>query len=321
MATPRPVRIIAHGEKLEPAQLAEAIESITARIGGQPAIELVRSTGPGDIGDLTRAAANDGVARVVAAGGDGTLREVVEGLLSVERSHRPALGVIPLGTANDFATGLGIPSALDQALEVALTSRPRPVDSIRADGESLDVDRLVNVATAGVLSEATAKLPGGLKRALGPAAYAVAAVAASSELDAFELELIGPRFQWVGEAYALAIGNGRLAGGGFVCCPDAAIDDGLLEASVVSSSVGPGDALRIADQRSLAADVDGVVQARGPWFTVRTSRPLHFNFDGEPVRSREVTFEVDGHALRLCSPLAGREGSVSRSPGVAGRTK
>src|SRR3954471_21648594 len=108
--------------------------------------------------------AGRGVECVAPAGGDGTVNDVVNGLDGLD----VPLGIIPLGTANDFARQVGIPSDADHAMDVILQRKPK-----RFDTASLNGRRFLNVSTGGVGAEATAETPASAKETLGPLAYAV----------------------------------------------------------------------------------------------------------------------------------------------------
>src|SRR5215470_4390935 len=118
----------------------------------------------GEARAIAAAAARRGVDVVAAAGGDGTVNEVVNGLDGFD----VPLGIIPLGTANDFARQVGIPADADHAMDVILQRKPK-----RLDTASLNGRRFLNVSTGGVGAEATAETPPDAKEALGTIAYAI----------------------------------------------------------------------------------------------------------------------------------------------------
>src|ERR1700753_270424 len=120
-----------------------------------------------EAGEATASAADAprrGVDVVCAAGGDGTINEVVNGL----DGYDVPLGIIPLGTANDFARQVGIPADSDHAMDVILQRNPRRFDTATLNGR-----RFLNVSTGGIGAEATAETPASAKEALGSMAYAI----------------------------------------------------------------------------------------------------------------------------------------------------
>jgi diacylglycerol kinase (ATP) len=128
----------------------------------------------GDAADLARAAATAGADVVVAAGGDGTLNEVVNGL----DGYDTPLGVIPLGTANDFARQAGIPTDADHAMDVILLRKPARIDTASLNGR-----RFLNVSTGGIGAEATAETPAEMKASLGQLAYAITGLRKLAEFE------------------------------------------------------------------------------------------------------------------------------------------
>ncbi|HKS04393.1 MAG TPA: YegS/Rv2252/BmrU family lipid kinase, partial [Chthoniobacterales bacterium] len=120
-------------------------------------------------GDAQRFVSEAGeVDLLVAAGGDGTLNEVVHGLMTLSEGARPSLGIVPLGTANDFAIGCDIPRDPAKALALCMRGEGVPIDLGKANGHWF-----VNAASSGFAAEITATTSPELKRLLGPAAYTV----------------------------------------------------------------------------------------------------------------------------------------------------
>src|SRR5215471_1181329 len=110
----------------------------------------------------------DEVDLLIAAGGDGTLNEVLHGLMDVSKAARPILGIVPLGTANDFASGCGIPRDAAKALALCMKGEAVPIDVGKANDHWF-----INAASSGFGAEITATTLPELKRLLGPAAYTV----------------------------------------------------------------------------------------------------------------------------------------------------
>ena len=162
---------------------------------------------------------------IVAGGGDGTVNQVVAAALEADPATDCAFGVLPLGTANDFATGLGLPvDDLVAALKLCATGTPRPIDVGRINGRVF-----VNVASGGSVTRITRETDPRAKRLLGGAAYLIAGASRLGELSPMRAAFTADGFSWEGDFIAMAIGNGRLAGGGVPLCADARIDDGRLD--------------------------------------------------------------------------------------------
>lgn len=172
----------------------------------------------------------------------------------------------------------------------------------------------LNMATGGFGSNVTANTSEELKKVLGGAAYLFTGLSRFSELHAAYGELQGPDFYWRGELLALGIGNGRQAGGGRVLCPQALVDDGLLDISIL-----PAPQELVGTLKNLLADGFGIdnmfVRARLPWVEIKVAEGLHINLDGEPLEGDSLRFEAREAALRVHlppnSPLLGSSPAVN----------
>jgi YegS/Rv2252/BmrU family lipid kinase len=159
------IRIILNGKGAANPQVRAAIFQI--RDDGQP-LEVNCTWEGDDASRFAREAMNDGVEVLVAGGGDGTINEVVNGILSTDSSPKMALGVLPLGTANDFARGCGIPLEPFEALKLATEGEPVSIDIPSANGVYF-----ANVASGGFGAEVTVGTNPQLKKAMGGGAYAL----------------------------------------------------------------------------------------------------------------------------------------------------
>ena len=125
----------------------------------------------------------------------------------------------------------------------------------------------------------------------------------------------GPDFAWNGDFIALGIGNGRQAGGGQALCPDASIDDGLLDLTVVpelSGELGETVGTLLTDGRHAALD-RVAVRAQLPWLEIESEQPLTLNLDGEPLES--IRFRVDCVAV-ACACTCRRPARCCGVPGT-----
>ncbi|MFA7096087.1 MAG: lipid kinase YegS [Gammaproteobacteria bacterium] len=257
---------------------------------------------PGEAVAMARDAVRQGADIVVAAGGDGTLNEVVNGVVESGCLPHCAVAVVPYGTANDFAAMCGIdPDEPARALALALENEPVAIDVGRMD------DRLfINVASGGFGAQVTAETSPEAKQMLGGFAYFLKGLASVKNLTARPVEVEAPGTWWQGPALALSVGNGRQAGGGFQVCPGALLDDGLLDVVIVPE-VGTEKLLALArDLLRLGRDsgFEQVVTFRTPRLEVRAPRGLQFNLDGEPVRGERFRFEVLARLLPFCLPAS-----------------
>ncbi|MBI6897038.1 lipid kinase YegS [Pseudomonas putida] len=292
----RKALLILHGKQAGNEEVRAAVGQLRER-GWTLDVRLTWEGG--DAQRLVGEALAAGYGQVVAGGGDGTLRDVAEamGLAATQAS----LALLPLGTANDFARAAGVPLEPQAALDL-LEVPARPIDLGRV-GDQL----FLNMATGGFGSQVTANTSEDLKKVLGAAAYLFTGLSRFSELQAASVELQGPGFQWQGELLALGIGNGRQAGGGHVLCPEATVDDGLLDIGILPAPQEVAGALR-----DLLAGDGLFVRARLPWVEIKGAQGLDMNLDGEPLQAASLRFEAVPQALRVHlptdSPLLSRPG-------------
>ncbi|WP_368562518.1 lipid kinase YegS [Pseudoxanthomonas sp. UTMC 1351] len=316
MTTPH-WRLILNGKSAGDDDLRSAV----GRLREQGLALDVRVTWEG--GDSERYVAEaiaDAVDVIVAAGGDGTLSEVASALAHRDQPAEslPALGLVPLGTANDFAAAAGIPEEPLPALQLINATPALPVDLLRVDADDSSY-WCVNLASGGFGTEVTVETDAGLKKMLGGLAYLITGIAKLGKIEPTRARLQGPDFAWEGDFIALGIGNGRQAGGGQALCPDARIDDGLLDLTVVPELSGEVAAilgtLAAAEGRDAALD-RVAVRAQLPWVELAAEAPLVLNLDGEPVEARRFRIACVPARLRMHLPVDCPLLSAGRSPPV-----
>ncbi len=246
----------------------------------------------GDASRYVEEAIATGVDCILAGGGDGTLGEVAGAI--AERFtgpvRAPSLGLVPLGTANDFATAAGIPTQPLDALLLVAQTPPRPLDMMQVDADG-EVRWCVNMASGGFGADVTVETHDGLKQVLGGLAYLVTGIARLGQFDPIGARISGPDFAWQGEFIALGVGNGRQAGGGHVLCPDARVDDGLLDLTLIpplSGEVVATMTTMVSEGRD-AALARHAVQARLDRLEIEGAQPLTLNLDGEPMQAKRFS--------------------------------
>jgi lipid kinase YegS len=234
---------------------------------------------------------------LVAAGGDGTLNELVNGLMDLSIDARPPLGVVPLGTANDFAIGCGIPRDPEKALALCMEGEAVPIDVGKANK-----NWFLNAATAGFGAEVTATTSPEFKRLLGPAAYTLMGAILAMNVHEYHGRLILPGREITGSSPVAIIGNGRQTGGGVQVAPRARIDDGLLDVLVIRHI--PATALLTAarELQHLSPDGKYISYWQTPWAEVHSEEAIPINLDGEPVRFSSVRYEAVPKAIRFIAP-------------------
>jgi YegS/Rv2252/BmrU family lipid kinase len=273
---------------------------------------ITETEGPGHGVELAREAARSGVRRVVAAGGDGTVHEVVNGLMAAA-GDPPALGLIPIGTGNDFVKMVPGTATPDQAFATLAAGREAPVDVGIAqwDGES---EYFVNAMGTGIDVEVVRQMrrSGWMP---GTMIYLAALVRALVHYRAVPVRIVVDGVEITGSIMILAVCNGPSIGGAFRVCPDARPDDGVLDACIVRE-LPLHRIARVVPRvlRGSHAGQPGVSMHRGTRFILYTDsgRPLPFQLDGE---LREAT---EGAGIEVS--LASRKLNVIRSaPAAAGR--
>lgn len=313
-------RLILNGKSAGDDAVREAVAAARER-----GIALsVRVTWEG--GDAERYVAEaiaDGVDTIVAAGGDGTLSEVATTL-----AHRdepadalPTLGLVPMGTANDFATATGIPDAPGAALALVESAPAVPIDLLKltANGQA---HWAANLASGGFGTQVTVETPEGMKKLLGGLAYLITGMSRLGRIEPLRARLHGPGFQWQGGFIALGIGNGRQAGGGQALCPDALLDDGLLDVTVVpelDGEVGTTLGTLLTDGKHAALD-RVATRVQLPWLEIAADAPLMLNLDGEPVEATGFRIDCVPGRVRMhlppgCALLRGGDAAGAHAAG------
>lgn len=270
----------ARGEK------AQLFRRFLEDIGDQAAFKPTWA--PGVATDLAKAAVEEGFENIIAAGGDGTLNEVLNGIGKAKDGFKKArLGILPLGTINVFAKELGLPEKVDQAWEVVRRGNHRDVDlpyaNFKSDGEQ-QRRYFAQLAGAGLDAEAIALVDWESKRRFRNLAYVFAGVRALFRKQHRIQVTAGDRTE-TGEL--ILIGNGRYYGGRLPVFADARLDDGRIDVCVFPN-VGFHTCLRF-----------------GFWLFVErywTSTPLPC-FQAEKISltsSTDARFEVEGD---LAGPL------------------
>ncbi len=258
---------------------------------------------------LVREALDAGVRRVLVGGGDGTLNIVVKHLLGRDVT----LGVLPLGTGNDFARSLGIAPTLEAACDVIAGGYTARVDVGLANGHPF-----LNAVSLGIASAIARRLTPELKRRVGKLAYPVAAFAEIWEHEPFHVKLVAECAEVELEALQLVVGNGRYHGAGNMVAPDATLDDHRLDAyTIAAPSAGSEDEGtnlgHIRDMGTLARVAmslrRGEHVAHPSVACMRTSRlyveatpPQDVSADGEMIGRTPVRFEIAASALRVFAP-------------------
>jgi YegS/Rv2252/BmrU family lipid kinase len=245
---------------------------------------------------LARQAADAGIHRVLSVGGDGTLHEVVNGI-----QDRPvAIGVLPLGTGNDFARSIGLPHSPEVLLRALARGGTRQIDVGEVHGE-----RYVNIAGVGFDAEVARRVNAMRSKASGTLPYLMTAMDEAFRYQAPALSLArdgGPPDPDC-PLLMVAVGNTSTYGGGMRVCPQAVVDDGLLDVLLVRPLRGWALLAllpRVFLGKHLGSASVSAGRARSLTITGPSDTPLHA--DGELLAGLPATFTIHPQGLSLWSP-------------------
>lgn len=255
--------------------------------------------------ELTERACRQGVDRMVSAGGDGSLNNVLRGALA--SGCDIPIGLLPMGTGNDFARHVGIPEDdLAQALHIALHGKPTPVDVGYCNDQPF-----LNAVVIGQPAEITRQTPAAMKATLGGAAYGIYGLFKLYQSQAVQFDVKGGDWSWSGDALGVAIGNGRFAGGGFAVAPQAALDDGKLDIMIlpdmgVPQAVSTAKTLQTVEyhQDTSAVHQTPVVQYLSREVRIAVEQARGANVDGEPVKGDRFELRIEPQRVRFMMPAS-----------------
>lgn len=180
-------------------------------------------------GDATLAAA-EAIDRkfdiIISSGGDGTLNEVINGM--AEKDFRPPLGILPLGTTNDFARAVGIPRQWEAACDLIINQHTKLIDLGKVNDHYF-----INIAGGGSMTELTYEVPSKLKTMLGQLAYYMKGLEKLPYLRPIKLNMESKELNFNGEAMLFLIANSNSVGGFEKLAPDASISDGYFDVFIL----------------------------------------------------------------------------------------
>jgi diacylglycerol kinase (ATP) len=252
----------------------------------------------GDAVTFAREAAEEGATVVAAAGGDGTLNEVVRGVAEAGALDRVTVGVIPAGTGNNFARHIGIPS-VEEGFDVLEGGEARRLDLGTANDRPF-----VNSCVAGLTADASAETTPELKNSLGVLAYVLTTLRTARSYEGLPLRVTawerGHRSdEWTGDAFLVLVGNGRrfsAEGDGQADMEDGRFEVVIVEDVPVADLVGQAllerlfgeDAAHTTRVRATSLEITGL-----------SPEPVSFSLDGEIIESRTLSLDVRAGALRM----------------------
>ncbi len=233
------------------------------------------TTGAGDATEAARIAIERKYDIVIAAGGDGTIYEVVNGLAEAE--YHPKLGIIPVGTTNDFARAIHVPRSIDEAVDIITAGNTMPIDIGKMNDKYF-----INIAGGGRLTELTYEVPSKLKTMLGQLAYYLKGIEMLPSIKAthVKIEYDGKLFE--GEIMLFLVANTNSVGGFERLAPDASLNDGMFTLLILKKT-NLAEFIRIASLaiRGEHTKDPNVIYVKANRIKVTSTEKMQLNLDGE----------------------------------------
>jgi len=251
----------------------------------------------GDASRFARSAITKGCNYIIAAGGDGTLNEVINGIAA--NASKVQVGLLPLGTGNDFARTLKLPSTIEDNIDILISQRTTAIDLVRIKSDR--VRYLVNVSAAGFSGLVNEKLTPEVKDAWGPLAYVRSAAAALPEMRTYRASIVIDGTERLSiDIYNVIIANGRFVAGGLPVAPKANPRDGLFDVILIRKCSKP-EMVFLAAQMLVGKHLssDAIIWRRAAKISIRSRPKMCFNADGELIGNEPAVFQIMPHALRF----------------------
>ncbi len=279
------------------AGTAQDIALVQSHLQSFEHLTIRETAARGDATRLAQEALADGSELIIAAGGDGTINEVLNGMSS--DWGRATLGILPLGTGNDLARTLAMPTDIAQAATILQAGNVCTVDVVCVESDATRY--FINVSAGGFSGALNEHLTDEIKSTWGPLAYVRSALAALPDLTDYHMTI-----QFDDEepqellAYNVVIANARCVAGGIRIVPEAIVDDGLVDVLVVPAASLPQLALIVPQiVAGRHSDVPELLYRRVRCVRFESQPGMWFNTDGELVGNQPATFTVLPQALRV----------------------
>ena len=296
--------VLIHNPAARRGRSERALPIVTYQLEARGLRYEIRTTrGPGEACELTSAALREGTRLVVAVGGDGTVHEVVNGMIVGDESVEPeaAFGVIPAGGSSDFIKTFGLPHLPAHAVAHLEGSDAFPIDIGKLSYRSKEGRKtryFANISQAGLGADVARRAPC-LPGALGALGYPIAFwmtlsfyTRASATVDLTDRTYEGP-------LYNLVVANGQFFGGGMKVAPKAAPTDGLLDIQIQNPDKHEALALLPKVYRGEHVPHPDIKEFKRAAVGISADRPLTVEADGEVLGHTPATFELLQNALLL----------------------
>jgi YegS/Rv2252/BmrU family lipid kinase len=257
---------------------------------------------PGHGVELAKAAVMAGNTPLIAVGGDGSVSEVVNGLMqSTPPDQYPAgpIGFLPLGTANDLTDVLGIPRELDDAIKVIAGGHTRVIDVGSVNGHIFDNNSAIGLEPMVTIENIRLTWLRGVIR------YMISAIITILKRPTWEAHLIWDTGEYKGSITLVSVGNTRRTGGVFYMTPNASVDDGLLD-FVYAPALGRLRLFQLLPKTQTGAHIDEpeITVHQTKQLTIQTHPPTPIQADGELIATEatEIIYKIIPKALRVYLP-------------------
>ncbi|WP_226673759.1 diacylglycerol/lipid kinase family protein [Rossellomorea aquimaris] len=258
--------------------------------------EVRETKGEGDAKEFAREACDGKLEFVAVLGGDGTISEVINGM--AEQEYRPLIGLIPLGTVNDFARALNIPMNPEEAIDIFKQNHVQRTDIGKINGRFF-----INIVAVGALAEASFSTPIEQKSKLGPLAYIIEGMKKMKEKQPFELSVQSDH-DWEGDALLMLVALTNSVGGMETIAPDAEVNDGMLHVFIIKDIALPQFLLLLPKVLSgELADSEHVHYMKTTKLEASSTYEMIANVDGDEGDKLPVEIENLKQHLDILIPL------------------
>lgn len=286
---------------------------------GRPNVRWVEMSRDVDLVETIEHAIGHGCQTVVAAGGDGTINAIVNALMKTDANRRPAMAIVPIGTANDFAKTLAIPHTIAAVARLIETTSAIPIDVIRIEGMSMK-RYFANIAAGGNCVRVSEAMTDDIKSTWGAFSYVRGAIDILPDMTTYRIRAVldaesdpskadrsrSECSQCVTEllngfdSWAVLVANGRTNAGGIEVAPQASPADSWMDLIFIRDG-NIRDMVDIVSQNLMGnfLQCDQVVFRRARSLTMQSDPPMRFTIDGEVVDEEPVRFVIEPGAIRM----------------------
>ena len=279
-----------------------AAREIRQNLSNRPGTRLCETKTAQEATELVAAHLQKGENQIIAAGGDGTINAVINGMMQL--THDAVLGVLPLGTANDWCASLGVPDDLQAALAMIDQRKATPIDVIELETPNAS-HYFANIATGGNSHRVTDSITSEMKQRWGALCYLRGAIGVLNDLETFDT-----RISFDGEppesfaVWNIIVANGKTSGGRLEVAPKAVLNDGLLDVVIIRDGTLvdlAGMTVQLLTSRDYI-ESDQVEYRQAKSISIQSEPPLLFSIDGDLVEQQPIRFRACPNALRVvCS--------------------